>query len=169
MITDTEWQKWIKVEAELADKISKERHRCMKLEAALTNKEKEVAYLQRKLSQLKGKTTFTSYNDHSIHALHFQLVSDLPALMVETATVQAQWSQLGEAFGIKSSILEKMPFDQSLTELRLLYELLRYWILEVGGSWGSLVGALKSSYVGQMDLAAKLEDKYLGYSLVHAD
>ena len=36
---------------------------CMKLEAALTNKEnelkmksKEVAYLQRKLSQLKGKT-----------------------------------------------------------------------------------------------------------------
>ena len=63
MNTDTEWQKWVKVEAELADKISKERHRCIKLEAALTNKEnevkmksKEVADLQRKLLQLKGKT-----------------------------------------------------------------------------------------------------------------
>ena len=87
--------------------------------------------------------------------------------MVETVTIQAQWNQLGEAFGIKLSILEKMSSDQSLTELRLLYELLRYWILEVGGSWGSLVGALKSSYVQQKDLAAKLEDKYLGYSLVH--
>ena len=80
-------------------------------------------------------------------------------------TIQAQWNQLGEAFGIKSSILEEISSDQSLTELRLLYELLRYWILEVGGSWGSLVGALKSSYVGQMDLAAELEDIYLGYSL----
>ena len=56
MITDTAWQKCVKVEAELADKISKERHHCMKLEAALTNKEKEVADLQRKLLQLKGKT-----------------------------------------------------------------------------------------------------------------
>ena len=62
-------------------------------------------------------------------------------------TVQAQWNQLGKAFGIKSSILEEMSSVQSLTELRLLYELLRYWILEDGGSWGSLVGALKSSYV----------------------
>lgn len=63
MITDTECQKCVKVEAELADKISKERHHCMKLEAALANKEnevkmksKEVADLQGKLLQLKGKT-----------------------------------------------------------------------------------------------------------------
>ena len=63
MITDTKSQKCVQVETEMADKISKEHHRCMKLEAALINKEnevkmksKEVADLQRKLSQLKGKT-----------------------------------------------------------------------------------------------------------------
>ena len=82
--------------------------------------------------------------------------------MLATVSVQTQWKQLGEALGVSSAVLESISSDESLTELRCLYEVLRYWVSEVGGSWGGLIGALRSSYIEQEKLASEHEKRYLG-------
>ena len=52
-----------------------------------------------------------------------------------------QWQELGEKLGIDYSTLEMISNDQSLTQLRFLYEMLRFWVLQIGGSWENLVEA----------------------------
>ena len=69
------------------------------------------------------------------------LVSDLPSLMAATVSIQTQWQELGEKLGIDYSTLEMISNDQSLTQLRFLYEMLRFWVLQIGGSWKSLTEA----------------------------
>ena len=69
------------------------------------------------------------------------LVSDLPAMMSATVSIQTQWQELGEELGIDYSTLEMIFIDQSLTQLRFLYEMLRFWVLQIGGSWENLVEA----------------------------
>ena len=89
--------------------------------------------------------------------------------MEATVILQEQWKELGEALGMSRSELDMVSsrVDSELqTELRYLYEVLQYWILEVGGTWNGLVGALRS--ISQHQLANEVEKRHAGiYIYVH--
>ncbi len=90
--------------------------------------------------------------------------------MEATADIQMQWREMGVALGISTTVLDEisslMPFD----ELRCLYEMLHHWVLDIGATWGGLVGAMRSSNVKQIQMASDLESNhYLGgklYSII---
>ena len=89
-------------------------------------------------------------------------MSDLCALMLATADVHSQWRELGDALGVPDVILDKIPANESHTTFRYMYEMFEYWVVEIGGSWESLAGALRNPNVEQDELAIELEKKHQG-------
>ena len=83
-------------------------------------------------------------------------------MMEATADIQTQWREMGEALGVSTTVLDEISSLIPCDELRCLYEMLRHWILDIGATWGGLVGAMRSSYVKQIDLAKDLEEKHHG-------
>ncbi len=75
-------------------------------------------------------------------------------MMEATADLQMQWREMGVALGLSTTVLDEIS---SFDELRCLYELLRHWIIDIGATWGGLVGAMRSSNVMQIEKAADLE------------
>ena len=97
------------------------------------------------------------------------IVSDLPRLLEATVILQEQWKELGEALGMSRSELDTVSsrVDSELqTKLRYLYEVLQYWVLEVGGTLNGLVGALRS--ISQHQLANEVERRHAGMCLLIA-
>ena len=82
--------------------------------------------------------------------------------MEATADIQTQWKELGHAMGISDSILNEISSNESNGELRYLYEMMRFWVINMGATWGGLIGAMRSYYVDQNKLADDLEMKISG-------
>lgn len=68
------------------------------------------------------------------------------------------WYQLGEAFGIKSDILDNIKINNH-TDDKCLETVLYYWEEHLVYNWETLVHALNSSQVNATYLAAKLKNK----------
>ena len=79
-----------------------------------------------------------------------------------TAVIHHQWKELGLALGIPMETLETELSNDSHTTLRHLYEMLRYWVEDLGGSWGNLIGALKNPNVDQDDVVKDIEKELQG-------
>lgn len=56
--------------------------------------------------------------------------------------------------------------NDSHSTLRHLYEMFRYWVEDLGGSWGNLIGALKNPNVDQDELADFIENELQGNKTV---
>ena len=90
------------------------------------------------------------------------VVNNLIDVLKETAYIQLQWKELGTVLGVPQSVLDKIATEHSaLSITRCHYEVMRYWIVEIGASWEALVSALQSSEIKQDILAEKIEDKYI--------
>ena len=82
--------------------------------------------------------------------------------MEATADIQTQWKELGQAMGISDSILTEISSNESNGELRYLYEMMRFWVINMGATWEGLIGAMRSYYIDQNKLADDLEKKISG-------
>ena len=91
---------------------------------------------------------------------HYCIVDDIREVIIETADVLCSWEELGVSLGVSSKQLERISSQYS-SILRCHYQVLRHWIIELGGSWEGLVAALRHDLVNQKDLATKLETKYV--------
>ena len=68
------------------------------------------------------------------------------------------WYQLGEAFGIKADILDKIKSSNQADD-KCLEAVLYYWEEHLVYNWETLVHALSSSQVNATYLAMKLTNK----------
>ncbi len=82
-------------------------------------------------------------------------------MMEATADIQMQWREMGVALGISTTVLDDISSLKPFDELRCLYEMLHHWVLDIGATWGGLVGAMRSSNVKQKDIAKHLELKHI--------
>ena len=90
------------------------------------------------------------------------VVNDLIDVLKETAYIQLQWKELGTVLGVSQSVLEEIATEHSaLSITRCHYEVMRYWIVEIGASWEALVSALQSSEIKQDTLAEEIERIYI--------
>ena len=90
------------------------------------------------------------------------VVNDLIDVLKETAYIQLQWKEMGTVLGIPQSVMDKIATEHSaLSITRCHYEVMRYWIVEIGASWEALVSALQSSDIEQKPLAEEIENNYI--------
>ncbi len=87
------------------------------------------------------------------------IVEDLNEIMLETANVQGQWEEIGQVLKIPHNEL-KITDNNSSSVTRCHYEMLRYWILKIGGSWKGLADALRNQEVKQEKLADQIMENY---------
>ena len=81
-------------------------------------------------------------------------------MLEATAEVQRQWEELGIALGLdRTKLTEISQTHHSI--LQRHYHLMRFWITDVGASWGALVRALKSEVLNEEELAKKIENGML--------
>ena len=82
--------------------------------------------------------------------------------MIETAYIQLQWKELGTVLGVPQSVLEEIARKHSTSSItRCHYEVMRYWIVEIGASWEALASALQSSEIKQETFADTIRQKYV--------
>ena len=81
-------------------------------------------------------------------------------MLTAVADVQPQWEELGLSLGISEKEVKVMAGSHS-TVSRCLYEVVRYWITRIGGSWERLVTALKSDRVERNDVAQQITEQYI--------
>lgn len=93
------------------------------------------------------------------------VVGDLRNVLTVVADMQPQWEELGFSLGLSEEELKRIAESHS-SVCRYLYEVLRCWIVRIGGSWERLVIALKSDTVRRNDIAQLVTEKYITGSLV---
>ena len=84
------------------------------------------------------------------------LVDNLREVLEATAEVKIQWKQLGLALDLDRTKLEEIS-EIYPSILQSHYHLMRYWITDIGASWGALVRALRKEVLNQKTLADKIE------------
>ena len=94
------------------------------------------------------------------------VVADLNNVLIAVADLQPQWEELGLSLGLSAEELKQLARVHS-SVCRCLYEVLRYWITRIGGSWEILAEALRNRQVGRNDVAERITKKYVsGNSVV---
>ncbi len=92
-------------------------------------------------------------------------VDDLVRVLVAIADLQPQWEELGLALGLSHDELNLIACAHNSVG-RCFYEMLRFWIVRVGGSWDELIIALKSPQVKREDVAQQITDKHIKGTVV---
>ena len=92
-------------------------------------------------------------------------VDDLVRVLVAIADLQPQWEELGLALGLSHDELKLIACSHN-SVCRCFYEMLRFWIVRVGGSWDELIIALKSPQVKREDCAQQITDKHIKGTVV---
>ena len=87
-------------------------------------------------------------------------VNDLYEVMLETANIQDQWEEIGQVLKVPQKELKSIADNNSSSVTRCHYEMMRYWILKIGGSWKGLADALRNEDVKQEKLAKQIMENY---------
>ncbi len=87
-------------------------------------------------------------------------MEDLNEIMLETANVQGQWEEIGQVLKVPHNELKSITDNISSSVTRCHYEMLRYWIKNIGGSWKGLADALRNQEVKQEKLADQIMENY---------
>ena len=87
-------------------------------------------------------------------------VNDLYEVMLETANIQGQWEEIGQVLKVPHNELTSIADNNSSSVTRCHYEMLRYWILKIGGSWKGLADALRNEDIKQEKLADQIMENY---------
>ncbi len=85
---------------------------------------------------------------------------DLLGVLTELFDVRADWERIGLALKVTPGTLRAMKGPFKLPK-DCLSDMLTDWLNTSDASWSSLVDALRHRIVGQGNLAAELERKYL--------
>ena len=87
-------------------------------------------------------------------------MNDLYEVMLETANIQDQWEEIGQVLKVPQKELKSIADNNSSSVTRCHYEMMRYWILKIGGSWKGLADALRNEDVKQEKLAKQIMENY---------
>ena len=88
------------------------------------------------------------------------IVDDLHEVMLLTANIQGQWEDIGNVLKVPHEELDSISTKYSSSVTRCHYEMMRYWIIRIGGSLKGLADALKHNSIKQEDLAKEILDIY---------
>ena len=86
-------------------------------------------------------------------------MSAVPAVMKELSVVLRKWRIIGEELGVKKDTLDMIHAQHSDVG-NCLREVLRIRVVRQLTTWGDIIAVLRSSCVGEFQLADHLEAKY---------
>lgn len=89
-------------------------------------------------------------------------LSNLSELLEEIFTASTKWYNLGLRLGLQPAVLDAIQVRCQQDPETCLREMLKEWLKQAFPmpSWGELIKALRSTAVGEIVLASKLETKY---------
>ena len=79
--------------------------------------------------------------------------------MKELSVVQKKWRRIGEELGVEKNTLDSISTQHS-DVANCLLEVLSERVRSQATTWGDIIAVLRSSCVGQSQLADQLEAKY---------